>query len=99
MSKSVNQAIKEHFDAACKIAEDHVEKLAREAMREHPVLVEFVKGMGSVFFVTKNDDHVLLHEMAYLAPLDDFFHEWDDTLKITGSSVRFTAKGPRKTAW
>lgn len=79
-----------------------IETMARDILREHSDLEEFVMGMGTCFFtMSEPSAHptVTLEERAYMKELEDFIDEWDPALYLTGSSMRFTAEGPTRTEW
>lgn len=44
-------------------------------------------------------DYYIVDSFKYFRALNDFIADWDDTLKITGTPMRFTAKGKIKTNW
>lgn len=81
----------------------YVEHAAREILRTHKNLEEFVMGMGTVMFTVVGDPHphefLSLHERVYMRSLDKFLDEWDRTFCLTGNPMRFTATGPKRTDW
>jgi hypothetical protein len=90
--------IQKLLDQAGQLALEHVEFAARKILREHKNLNEFVMGMGTCFFSEGEENHGL-ETYAYMKSLEDFICEWDETLGITGTPMRFTANGPRITDW
>jgi hypothetical protein len=68
-----------------------VEKYARALLREQPRLEEFIMNMGRFSFATVDGRVASANEQSNLAR---FVNEWDDTLKLTGEPMRFTAYGP-----
>lgn len=83
-------------------ADRYVEQLARDVLASYPELDEFVKGMGTWFFSVKGDIKYFEDfdkPTKELIELDDFICEWDNVYRMTGSPVRFTAKGKRVTNW
>jgi hypothetical protein len=67
-------------------------------------------GMGTWFIsqTADPDSCVVLHkdrycfgdiERAYLAQLTKFMDKWDEELKISGITMRFTAHGPVRHDW
>lgn len=95
----LKKEIQKHLDAAYAVAVKEYERMAREIMRKHPNLVEFMNGMGRVFFVDKNGDMIHTNDRSYLSPIDDFLCEWDEQLHLTGDPMRFTADGPVVRDW
>jgi hypothetical protein len=83
---------------------DLIQYRARKILRQKPNLVEFVMGMGSWFFVTK--DNTTLSPLSYkvnkqpkwIEPMNEIFDEFCD-LKLTGIHMRFTADGEVVTDW
>jgi len=100
--KVLNDEIQSHLDKATKLAVDNVEKMAREILAHNPELKEFIMAMGTWFFVDKHGHHIDnadIKEYPALEPLFSFICKWDNELKITGESMRFTAFGPKITDW
>jgi len=106
--------IEYHYNEACKLACEKVERMARGILKRHSHLDEFIMAMGSYFFTAKNGkddlqpitqkmnaswDYYYVDTVAYLKPLNDFIGKWDEYLKITGEPMRFTANGPKVTDW
>jgi hypothetical protein len=89
--KSYLKEIEGHYNLASAAAEKELIRLARRAMRKSPVLIEFVMGMGTWFFVDKNDDYI--HEddsRMCVRDVSDFMEEWDEVFKLTGNLMRFS---------
>jgi hypothetical protein len=82
-----------------RLALDYVEQTARRILRTLPHLDEFVMGMGGAMFSTTVGENLGLEERAYFRPLCNFLFHWDDTLKLTGIPMRFTAYGPKVSDW
>ena len=82
-----------------------VEELAREVLIKRPDLVEFVMGMGGWHFTTErylhyiSDDYSPYEERKHMEALETFINEYDSIFKMTGSPMRFTAKGKKITNW
>ena len=100
----MNKDISHHYDEACRLAIEEVERLARKILCKHRNLDEFVMAMGLAIFTEKGKDFVRyggldLEDRAYFKPLERFLYEWDDYLKLTGAPMRFTADGPVITEW
>jgi len=89
--------IRYHYEQACKIAENEVIRMARDILRKHKNLDEFIMAMGGWFFTEHGD--VKHDKLCYMKHLDDFITEWDEFLKITGSPMRFTASGKVRRDW
>jgi hypothetical protein len=101
------------YNKSSDLAADVVEKMARQILREHPELNEFVMAMGTYFFTYKEGgnldpisskmnssyNYVYYDTEPFLKPLNDFIGEWDSRLKITGDAMRFTAKSEKITDW
>lgn len=107
-----NERIAKHYHAASKLALTLVEKHARQILRDHNKLDEFVMAMGGWFFTYKvgavdsqgiviepGMDRIIHETLDYMEPVTNIMCEWDDYLKITGEPVRFTAHGTRITHW
>ncbi len=109
MEKTATQLINAHLSEAEDLAILEVERLARIVLSKNPKIVrEFVMAMGSFFFCDKKDEiiHVvvgdneeILNEMQGYEDLILFLDEFDERLKITGESMRFTHKGKKITKW
>lgn len=95
------RAIAHHFHEAERIALEMIEGMARQILRTHPCLDEFVMAMGSAFFTVKGDprENIDTSERAYMKRLDDLLNEWDTFLHLTGTPMRFTSDGPIITDW
>lgn len=79
-----------------------VEKYAREVLRDHDWLDEFVMAMGvSNFTVHEHDFGVSISEATGEtgSELQTLLDNWDDVLKLTGEPMRFTATGPVRREW
>jgi hypothetical protein len=101
------------YNKSSDLAADVVEKMARQILREHPELNEFVMAMGTYFFTYKEGgnldpisskmnssyNYVYYDTEPFLKPLNDFIGEWDSRLKITGDAMRFTADGIKVADW
>jgi hypothetical protein len=98
MKKLTKRDIRIHFHKAESIALALIEKGAREILAKHPELDEFIMSMGDAFFTKKN-------EVGYVDVEDikntfsAIIYEWDDVLHLTGTAMRFTAKGKKITDW
>lgn len=92
--------IKYHYDLARDIALAEVEREARRILARHPMLDEFVMGMGIATFTVKGKEHSLgISERKYMRSLENFISDWDEYLKLTGEPMRFTATGLKRTDW
>ena len=105
--------VADYYEKAEKKASEVVEKMARQILREHPELNEFVMAMGTYFFTYKEGgnldpisskmnssyNYVYYDTEPFLKPLNDLIGEWDSRLKITGDAMRFTADGIKITDW
>jgi hypothetical protein len=87
--------VQHHYDKARAAALFLVEKIARQALREHPEYIEFCMSMGCWGFV----DQKMYSWMEVSEPLLDLFEKWDDSLKLSGEPMRFTADGPVRREW
>jgi hypothetical protein len=96
---SVNKQIEQKILEASEICLAEIERRARKILATHPNLDEFLMGMGTVFFSTKDGQNISLYDRAYMKSLDDFINDWDHDLHITGEPMRFTATGPVTTKW
>lgn len=88
--------IEQYYRAACSLALAEVERRARRILKANRSIHEFVMSMGLYKFKDKHGNDI---EDRRTRPVDDFIAEWDDYLKLTGESLRFTAHGPRETKW
>lgn len=87
--------IQGHFDRACDLLEQEVERLARQIMRKHKNVTAFVMAMGSATFdvrINGKTEDLGLDERAYFKPLNDLIDKWDDIFHITGCPMWI--KGP-----
>lgn len=99
-SAAVDRALTAKFEELEKMALHELERRARVAMRRDPSAVEFVMGMGAVFFRMKNGkDADYTTSRPALRPVFDLLAEWDDYLHLTGTPMRFTADGPVIKEW
>jgi len=87
----------EHYDAACSMALEEVERYARKILKDNPDIHEFIMGMGTWDF--KSNEKWLDNEDPRFEPLLDLISKWDKSLYITGNPMRFTATGPKITDW
>lgn len=99
MAKRAQTQVLRLFQRAERLALQEVERRARKILAEHPVLDEFVMAMGTAFFNTKDGRIVTNDDLKYLAPVFDWIDEWDSELHLTGTPMRFTAKGKMVTDW
>lgn len=104
------KALSYHYDKAVGLSLVIVENKARAILQQHSNLDEFIMCMGGWFFTSKRKDtrgqaiiidpYDDIHRCPkYMTGLRRFIDEWDDYLKITGESVRFTANGEKITDW
>lgn len=106
--------MEDHYRKSSNLASDIVEKMARKILIEQPELDEFIMCMGDYFFTYKNSDAHLMpitqkmnknfkydyvDTEPFLKHLNDLLGKWDNVLKITGDSMRFTAEGEKITNW
>ncbi len=106
--------IDKYYNKASDLALKEVERLARQVLKDHPELDEFIMCMGSYFFTVKNSEENILpytekmniswnyyseDTFPYLKPINDFIGKWDNYLKLTGEPMRFTAKGKIVKNW
>jgi hypothetical protein len=49
--------------------------------------------------MNKSYEYYTVDSFKYFKPLNDFISKWDDTLKLTGEGIRFTADGEIITDW
>ena len=109
----INDQLDELYSQMEKIASIEVERLARDILKKNKSLHEFVMGMGTWFFTYKNGETISPYETRMngsfeyytilsrrsFKPLADFMGEWNDILKLTGESMRFTATSKKITDW
>jgi hypothetical protein len=99
----IERQIEQLVEIASQIALAEIERIARKVLRKHKSrLTEFVMAMGSATFTHKDGTNVGTNEwesFAGMRPLDKLLDEWDETLHLTGTPMRFTADGPKVTDW
>lgn len=76
-----------------------VQREAREIMRKHPNLVEFVMAMGACMFMDKYNTIVELESRAYLKEFNELVMWLNDACMVSGNPMRFTVDGPVVTDW
>lgn len=82
-----------------------IESKARVILIMHPILDEFVMGMGGWMFTKRNSDDSISTVFrdripAYAGSFTRMMDEFDDLdLKVTGEPMRFSAKGPIVREW
>jgi hypothetical protein len=92
--------IRSQVCCATGMALHNIEWAARDILRKHANLGEFVMAMGVATFTDRQTgDTIELGSRAYMATLDGFIGRWDNCLKLTGNPMRFTAYGPTITDW
>lgn len=102
--ESRQKKIQRHYNTAVKLAMEEVERLARLAMSQDPVLEEFIMGMGTFGFAERlYPKQTIYHDdpkkHPAIKPLWDFIEEWDRYMCLTGNAMRFTATGPVVREW
>ncbi len=101
-----------YYEAARQEALIFVEAEARKILKKRKNLKEFIMAMGTYFFVDKHGNTIDTWESKYInyecrmfnaspsfKKLNDFISEWDEYLKLTGESMRFTSDGIKITNW
>lgn len=70
---------------------EYIIEEARKILRKHKNLDEFIMGMGTWFFTYK--DGSIVYDVKYIneSRLVKFVNEYDDSMKFTGTSIRFSA--------
>jgi hypothetical protein len=92
-----------HYNKANELAINKIKYMARTILFKHNNLDEFVMGMGGWFFTDKSS--CIIHSSnsnicpKYMTGLRNFISKWDTELKLTGTLMRFTAKGKVITGW
>lgn len=76
-----------------------IEREAREILRKHPALVEFVMAMGTCMFKDKHNVIVDLEGKQYLKEFSELVGELNDACMVCGNPMRFTVDGPVVTDW
>lgn len=111
--RKVNDQLNDMHVQMEKIASMEVERLAREILRKNKSLHEFIMAMGVYYFKDNKGEIVDVEISDYsvnggykykvsrpsFKPLYDFIGEWNEILKITGESMRFTATSKKITDW
>ena len=96
--KIPNIMIEQLLNQAVETALIELESIARTILLENNDLHEFVMSMGCWSF-TNNDGNIVDADDERLKPIAAMIGKWDDSLKLTGEPMRFTAGGPKITAW
>jgi hypothetical protein len=92
--------IQKQFDRIGDAVEAEVRRRARAVLRRCPELNEFVKAMGLWVFTDHEGDSLLDFDGdPRFAAVAEIICEWDHSLHLTGTPVRFTARGPVVTDW
>lgn len=103
MTNRVNKQIEQLIKQADKLAIKEVERLARIVLVKNSTKTyDFTMAMGSFFFTKPDKDVMWDHQMEKLIgykALRKFVEKWDDTLKLTGEPMTFTAKGKKINNW
>lgn len=99
MKKS--HSIEYYYNKAFKLAINKTENMARRILKQHPNLDEFIIGMGSWSFTRKNGDIEIdtFSPIKYVNNFASLMNKWDELFHITGTPMRFTAKGKKVTDW
>jgi hypothetical protein len=87
------------YDRAGELAIELIEFEARQILKKHSNLNEFIMCMGSSFFTDKNNDPIGNWELKYLKPFNDMVDELNEKFNILGHPMRFTANGKVKNNW
>lgn len=98
----INDKINLHLQEADRLALAELERIARRILRRNKRLDEFVMAMGSATFTIKNSREQIGYSWSmpkYAKPLFDFLDEWDRILRLSGTPMRFTADGAKRTNW
>lgn len=89
-----------HIETARVIAVKLLRERARQILREHENLGEFVMAMGTAMFTVKGPGIPLsVGDRRYFKPVLDVLDKYDSILHLTGEPMRFTADGPIVTDW
>jgi len=83
---------------ATNVSLSYIETEARLVMRRCPTIHEFIMAMGWATFKS-TDGGAIEDDDPRIASVIDFISEWDETLRLTGVPMRFTAKGEKVTDW
>ncbi len=97
---SIKKQIAHHLDEATRLAENEIERMARDILHKHPHLDAFIMAMGDATFTVKgSDDNLDLEDRSYFKPLRDLIEEFNPYLGLMGIPMWFTADGPKITEW
>lgn len=91
------EVIEDQYERVYQRAKDELIRRAREVLRKHRDLDEFVMAMGSWFF-TKNSESIEYDDSRCKA-VTDFMDEWDSVFNLSGDPMRFHAYGDIVTEW
>ncbi len=91
---------------------EEIEIIAREILKNHSRLDEFVMANGQIFFTVKSENlyqndpcshggfaALDLDRYAYMSELKNLIDDNDYQFHMTGDSMRFTANGKKITNW
>jgi len=104
MSKQINRLMRKVESIETKAGElalKEVVRMARQIMRSHPEIKEFVMGMGGWHFSYGDPSFRCPNEnyMKFSKRLAKFIEKWDDRFQLTGCPMRFTADGEIRHDW
>lgn len=91
--------VNEYYGKACETAEAAMVEMARDILRKHPELTEFVIEQKMADFFNADKNWVELGSHPDFEKLMKFIEAWDAKLKLTSAPMRFTAIGPIVRKW
>lgn len=93
--KQINDLHNQAFNLAIKL----VELEARKILSKHKSLNEFIMCMGSAFFTDKQGNPINSWDYKYTLTFINFVDDLNNTFKIMGYPMRFTAEGEIENNW
>ncbi len=103
--RAAERQLKECISRSHDLLRGLVVNRARDILKTHKNLDEFIMAMGTWFFTRKDgenfDDGTTYTSPRYIreSPLVKLIRDYDRMFGITGESMRFTADGPIRRKW
>lgn len=94
MVAAADKEVRALFSLADRCASKHVISMARDVLKRHPEIHEFVMAMGSACFHSFDDWSEFSNQIDSGDPrvehLHNFINEWDSYPRVSGEPMRFT---------
>jgi hypothetical protein len=95
--KDTLKTIDEHYEHASTLALNLIESEARKILTADPDLDEFIMAMGSCFFTHKEKG--IVYAEVFQADFMEMVEDLNETYKVMGYPMRFTATGKIINDW